>query len=101
MKNYDYKLSGRDPHIPAAIMKQWLRELPIPLFQVENIFAFVLVFVFKHTHTHTHKKDYFKCMEIAAISSESPEYESSLKGIVDSLSEVHRNCAMYLISFLR
>ncbi len=51
MKNYDYKLSGRDPHIPAAIMKQWLRELPIPLFQVENIFAFVLVLVFKNTRT--------------------------------------------------
>jgi hypothetical protein len=35
-KNYDYKLLGKDPHIPAAIMKQWLRELPIPLFQVDG-----------------------------------------------------------------
>jgi hypothetical protein len=33
-KLYDYKFSGQDPHIFAAIMKQWLRELPIPLFQV-------------------------------------------------------------------
>jgi hypothetical protein len=40
-------------------------------------------------------------MEIAAMSSETPEYAESLKGVVNSLSQVHRDCAMFLISFLR
>ncbi len=77
-KGYEYKLPPfKDPHIPAALLKQWLRDLPIPLFP-----------------------DYDGCLALCKLPSASQDEARGYIDMMASLSQVHRNVAVYLIEFL-
>ena len=77
VRGYDYQSACdfSDPHVPAALLKQWLRDLPVPLFE-----------------------DYFKCIEISkmVLSQQNGAY----KEMMLSLSDVHRHVVIFLIRFL-
>jgi hypothetical protein len=67
----------QDPHLPAALMKQWLRDLPTPLFP-----------------------DYARCLSLTKLVRGSEEEAQAYRDLLLSLSAVHRNVAMYLMEFL-
>jgi hypothetical protein len=77
-RNFEYKLPPvDDPHIPAAVMKQWLRAMPVPVF-----------------------RDYERCIEVSRLPNGSPEEREAYCGMVAALSEVHRCVVLFLIGFL-
>lgn len=57
---FDYRLPpSEDPHLVAAVMKQWLRELPVPVFQ-----------------------DYDECIAVSRLPSGAPETREAYKRMV-------------------
>lgn len=77
-KGFDYKLPPfKDAHVPAALMKQWLRDLPVPLF-----------------------RDYNGCLDVTKLPNNSPEEVDGYVKMVEALSDVHRDVVLFLIDFL-
>merc|ERR1711991_44665 len=74
---YDYEaaIKFKDPHLPAALLKQWLRDLPVPLFE-----------------------DYFRCIEVSRMTSK--EQAKGYQEMMGALPDVHRNVVIFLVKFL-